>query len=496
MAVIDRGREVVEASVPASTLAVGADGALGAPNASSFRSPLRFNAKTGLVIGDLVAVGVGQALTLALIPEVRTTEFLILAALALPVGGAFLARRRVYNSRFITRRMDEFRRLIEATIRIIVAVAMLALVAGLDLPRSWIIVNFLATSAALLLDREFARRTFSRMRRHGRMRRRVVIVGNNTEGQALEEMLAQDLDLGYEVVAFVDDVTRGVEDCNDELVSAFVADTKAAVRALDASGVIIAATAMEIGSSNRLIRELTDAGIHVELSSTLCDIAAERLTVRPLGRFPVVYVEPVARHGWRQLAKRTFDLLISSVALVLLAPVLAAVAAVVRLDSKGPVLFRQQRVGRNGGLFDVLKFRTMVPDAEDLLTDLADQNEADGPLFKMKDDPRITRIGGFLRRTSLDELPQFWNVIRNEMSLVGPRPAMPDEVEHWSPELHGRLRVKPGITGMWQVSGRSESSFAEYVRLDLYYVDNWSLLVDTAILLKTIPAVAFSRGAY
>ncbi|MCP5028344.1 MAG: sugar transferase [Actinomycetia bacterium] len=491
MAVIDKSQQTeAAASAPSGDIGPAVS------TAASFRAPLRVNAKTGLVIGDLVAVAIGQALTLALIPEVRTAEFLVLAVLALPVGGAFLARRRVYNSRFITRRMDEFRRLIEATVRIVVALSMLGLVAGLTLPRGWIIINFMATTAALLLDREFARRTFARMRRLGRMRRRVVIVGNNTEGQALEEMLSEDLDLGYEVVAFVDDVTRGVDDSDSELVSAFVADTKAAVRALNASGVIIAATAMEIGSSNRLIRELTDAGIHVELSSTLCDIAAERLTVRALGRFPVVYVEPVARHGWRQLAKRVFDLLISSVALVALAPVLALVALAVRLDSKGPVLFRQERVGRAGKLFDVLKFRTMVPGAEALLTDLADQNEADGPLFKMKDDPRVTRVGGFLRKTSLDELPQLWNVIRNEMSLVGPRPAMADEVEQWSPELHGRLRVKPGITGMWQVSGRSEASFAEYVRLDLYYVDNWSLLVDTAILLKTIPAVAFSRGAY
>ena len=144
----------------------------------------------------------------------------------------------------------------------------------------------------------------------------------------------------------------------------------------------------------------------------------------------------------------------------------------------------------------VLKFRTMVVDAEELLADLSEDNEGAGPLFKMKDDPRVTRIGAFLRKTSLDELPQLWNVVRNEMSLVGPRPALRSEMAEWDDDLYARLRVKPGITGMWQVSGRSTTSFEEYTRLDLYYVDNWSLVVDLSILLRTIPAVLRSDGAY
>jgi exopolysaccharide biosynthesis polyprenyl glycosylphosphotransferase len=203
----------------------------------------------------------------------------------------------------------------------------------------------------------------------------------------------------------------------------------------------------------------------------------------------------VTRGGWRAWAKRTFDVAGAVTGLVLTAPVMLAVAIAVKLDSKGPILFRQIRVGRNSEPFPVLKVRTMVQDAEARLAELRDQNEADGPLFKMANDPRITRVGRFLRKTSLDEVPQLWNVLRGDMSLVGPRPALPHETEEWDALLTQRLRVKPGITGMWQVSGRSDTSFEDYTRLDLYYVDNWSLATDLAILAKTVPVVVLRKGA-
>jgi exopolysaccharide biosynthesis polyprenyl glycosylphosphotransferase len=268
------------------------------------------------------------------------------------------------------------------------------------------------------------------------------------------------------------------------------------VRQAQASGVVIAASALDLASTNRLVRELTEAGVHVELSSSLRDIASNRLIMRPLGRFPVVYVEPVRRSGWRSHAKRCFDLAMATVALVLMAPVLFLCALAIKLDSAGPVVFKQERVGRHGRRFRVYKLRTMVVDAEAQLANIAHLNEADGPLFKVRNDPRITRVGRFLRKTSLDELPQLVNVLRNEMSMVGPRPALPREVLEWDEELRNRLRVRPGITGMWQVNGRSDTTFEDYQRLDLYYVDNWSLVTDLLIVLKTVPAVLFSRGAH
>jgi exopolysaccharide biosynthesis polyprenyl glycosylphosphotransferase len=322
------------------------------------------------------------------------------------------------------------------------------------------------------------------------MLRNVVIVGGNDEATQLANMLVEDPTLGYRVVGFVDDH----EDDTGRLLGP-VAETLDIVRRTGATGVILAASAMSVAVSNRLVRDLVHGGIHVELSSTLRDVAAERLTVRPLGRYPMVYVEPSRPVGWRSATKRAFDVLVAAIGLVLTAPVAAIVAIAIKLDG-GPVFFRQDRVGKDGVPFKVLKFRTMVPDAEARIIDLRDRNEADGPLFKLRNDPRVTRVGRVLRKTSLDELPQLANVLRGEMSLVGPRPALPEELRSWDTDLHARLRVKPGITGMWQVSGRSNADFAAYSRLDLYYVDNWSLLTDLAILAKTIPTVLFGNGAY
>ena len=315
------------------------------------------------------------------------------------------------------------------------------------------------------------------------------MVGENEEARQLRLMFETEPELGYDVAWTID--PTGIADAK-ELTTRVLATA----REFDASGVIIAATGIETGASNRLIRDLVDSGIHVELSSTLSDIEPGRLTVRPLGRYPVVYIEPVLRAGWRGFAKRLFDLTLAIGGLLVAAPIGIAVALVVKADSRGPVLFRQRRVGRNGVAFDVLKFRTMGTNAEESLDDLLTVNEGAGPLFKMKQDPRVTRVGALLRKTSLDELPQLWNVVKGEMSLVGPRPALASEMAAWDEDLYGRLRVKPGITGMWQVSGRSETSFEEYTRLDLYYVDNWSLFVDLTLLLRTVPAVLRSDGAY
>jgi lipopolysaccharide/colanic/teichoic acid biosynthesis glycosyltransferase len=206
-------------------------------------------------------------------------------------------------------------------------------------------------------------------------------------------------------------------------------------------------------------------------------------------------VEPTARAGWRVAAKRGFDIVVAVVALVLAAPILAVASAAIALEDRGPILFRQRRLGQHGRQFEMLKLRTMVTDAEARRAEVLALNEADGPLFKIRRDPRITRIGRLLRKLSIDEIPQFWNVLRGEMSVVGPRPALPAERAAWGPDTGERLRVKPGITGMWQVSGRASTSFEEYERLDRYYVDNWSLGHDLSIVARTVPAVLLRRGA-
>jgi exopolysaccharide biosynthesis polyprenyl glycosylphosphotransferase len=231
----------------------------------------------------------------------------------------------------------------------------------------------------------------------------------------------------------------------------------------------------------------------VKLLPEFSDLLPQRLEIHEVGGRRYIGFVPVAAVSW---AKRAVDLLLVSVGLLAATPVLLAIVLAIKLDSPGPVFYRQQRVGKHGRFFWMLKFRSMCVDADRRLEELRAHNEATGPLFKIRQDPRVTRVGRLLRRWSLDELPQLLNVLRGDMSLVGPRPPLPAEVEQYEDWQHGRLRAVPGLTGLWQVSGRSEVPFHDMVRLDLHYIRNWSLALDLEILLRTIPAVLTNRGAY
>jgi exopolysaccharide biosynthesis polyprenyl glycosylphosphotransferase len=469
---------------------------------SDVASRPRVDPKLVMGVADLSTVSLALALS-AVVSGPMSVEggpsswrFLVLGLATLPAWLGIMSGQRLYNVRFIGRRIDEIRRIVNATFLGTMGVALAGYFAEIEVPRSRIVVLFVVVTLLVSIEREVARRIFGALRERGKLVRNVVIAGANPEGRELAAMLRTDTWLGYRVLGFVDDDP----DTDPEPVPGLpllgtVSDATEILRARPGASVIVAASAIESSTTNRLARELLDRGIHVELSSTLRDIASQRLVVRPLGRFPVVYVEPVQRDGWRRTAKRSFDLLLALAAILVTSPIVAVAMLAIRLDSAGPVLFRQVRVGRNGRPFQVLKLRTMVADAEARRDELLADNEADGPLFKMRHDPRVTRVGRFLRSSSIDELPQLWNVVRGEMSMVGPRPALPHETEAWDPLLTQRLRVTPGITGMWQVNGRSESSFEDYTRLDLYYVDNWSLLIDLAILAKTVPVVLLRRGA-
>jgi exopolysaccharide biosynthesis polyprenyl glycosylphosphotransferase len=449
-----------------------------------------------MVVAAMVVAFVVKPILPGAKPAGAQDQYLLVGTVSLPVWLLAFARYRLYRARHVTSRLDEFTRIVHAAVAGVVGTTVLCFGLKLYVARGWIFMTLPFAVALLASERAVARRLFARLREGGRMLRPTVIVGANAEGLALGAMLTSDPGLGYRVLGYVDDVVPlGHRVLGSHDVIGRVDNTVDSVVGCGASTVVIATTAVDAETSNRLARSLTELGLKVELSSSLCDIASERLVVRPLGRFPVIYVEPVRRHGWRMAAKRTFDIVVSLGTLIGTSPVLLLAAMAIKVDSKGPVLFRQKRLGQHGEHFDVLKLRTMVTNAEQLIVDLRDKNEADGPLFKMKDDPRVTRVGALLRKLSIDELPQLWNVLKGDMTLVGPRPALPSEVAAWTPQLHQRLRVKPGITGMWQVSGRSSASFDDYVRYDLYYVDNWSLLTDVSILFRTIPAVLMSRGA-
>ncbi|MGI8686592.1 MAG: exopolysaccharide biosynthesis polyprenyl glycosylphosphotransferase, partial [Acidimicrobiales bacterium] len=242
--------------------------------------------------------------------------------------------------------------------------------------------------------------------------------------------------------------------------------------------------------------DLEGTGVDLLVVPSLVDVAGPRISVRPVAGLPLLHVEEPELGGGARLVKHLVERVAAAVLLVLLLPLLVAVGLAVRCTSRGPALFAQQRVGKHGRRFTLYKFRTMRRSAEAELVDLADANEHDGPLFKIRDDPRRTRLGRALRRVSIDEVPQLWNVVVGQMSIVGPRPPLPCEVEGYSDEARRRLLVKPGLTGLWQVSGRADLPWAEAVRLDLYYVENWSPALDLVILAKTLTAVVRGRGAY
>jgi exopolysaccharide biosynthesis polyprenyl glycosylphosphotransferase len=454
-----------------------------------------------VVITDAACVAVGLSVPYALSAQaasgttylVDRQAYLVLMAAGIASFMIAFAMQRLYTARFVSRPVDELRRLVIGCVMGSGGMWGVAFMLKLDISRGWALVAPVLVFALVAIQRTAIRKLFARVRSNGHLLRKVILIGNNREAAAIRDMLTTDASLGYRVLDSIEIPRSG------EGLTPTVNDLEQTARVIersDAGGVLLAASALDLVSSNWLVRRLTDAGVHVELSSTLRDVASNRLTVRPLGQFPMIYVEPTIRDGWRATAKRSFDVVVATLLLVVTAPILLLAAAAIKMSSRGPVVFRQQRVGRNGKCFEVMKLRTMVVDAEKRLEEIAHLNEVDGPLFKVKADPRVTTVGRFLRKTSIDELPQLVNVLRGEMSLVGPRPALPREVEQWTGDLHERLRVQPGITGMWQVSGRSEASFDDYRRLDLYYVDNWSLATDLSILFRTLPVVMLRRGAH
>jgi exopolysaccharide biosynthesis polyprenyl glycosylphosphotransferase len=414
-------------------------------------------------------------------------------ATAVCVGAILVAlgQQRAYRARYLTMRREEYSRVIRAVALGLSLTIVLGFIFGFEVPQ-WMLLVLGTGSLLLLIGREVARRIFHRLRLDRRLVRRGVVVGDNHEADELCAMLAGSAELGYEIVGRVPLSEEG----RRLSWSSVLADVQQTALDAGAGTVIVAASATDLETTGRLVRRLTDAGLHVEMGVPLLDIEVTRLRLRPLGRFPVFYVEPVERDGWRASAKRAFDVVVAGLSLLAALPVLAVLALLIKLDSKGPVLFRQIRVGRDGEEFPVLKLRTMSVDAEQRLDEVRHLNEADGPTFKIRNDPRVTRVGRYLRKFSLDEVPQLWNVVRGEMSLVGPRPALTSELSGWSADLYERLRVRPGITGMWQVNGRSDVSGDDYLRLDLYYVDNWSFFMDLVLLVKTVPVVLFGRGGY
>jgi exopolysaccharide biosynthesis polyprenyl glycosylphosphotransferase len=479
------------------------DRAEGDPTRSDVGKPLipSHRLRTGLVLADAGAVLIGATIAFTswyLVIGPRIQEFqahLLLFAASYPLWLVSIAARKLLVARAIVQPAEELRRIWTAAALGTVLTVVLSFVLGYQtLSRGWVVMLLVSVGTTLTAERVIARRIFRRLRASGRITRRVAVIGTDTNAIRIMHMLQQNRSLGYSVVGYIGD-----EDIGDRGECRWLGPlhrTTDLLREQGCTGAIVSLNSLDSTAVNRLARTLTDEGIHVALSTSLNDISLARLRPQSVDGRTMLYVEPTIRDGWRARAKRTFDVVVSALALVLAAPILLLAAMAIWIDSGGSVLFRQQRIGRDGVTFSMLKLRTMHHDAETRLHEVLHHNESDGPLFKSSTDPRVTRVGRFLRKWSIDEIPQFWNVLRGDMSFVGPRPALPREVEAWDTATAERLRVLPGITGLWQVEGRSTTSFDDYKRLDLYYVDNWSLAHDLVIVWKTFGAVLSGRGAF
>ena len=425
-----------------------------------------------------------------------------------------------YDTRFIGLGSDEFRRILTAAVNLTAGLALVSYAAKLDLARGYMAIALPSATVMDLTARYLLRRRLHRRRVQGWCVRRVVAVGHAAAVARLVTVLRRDTYHGLAVVAAC--LVDAPEGAGPEgAVGGPVADVPAprvpmadvvvldvpvaggpggvaaAVSRFGADTVaVLACPEMDGGRLRELAWELEKTGTDLFVAPTLLDVAGPRTTIRPVAGLALLHVDHPELAGIKQAVKSVFDKTCAALALLVLAPLFAVIAISIRLDDHGPVLFRQTRIGKNGQGFTLYKFRTMVPDAEQRRSQLVTHNEANGVLFKIRRDPRITRPGAWLRRWSLDELPQLINVLMGDMSLVGPRPALPDEVACYGGHMRRRLVVKPGMTGLWQVSGRSDVPWEEAERLDLHYVENWSLALDLQILWKTGSAVIRGSGAY
>ncbi|QKJ20290.1 sugar transferase [Microbacterium hominis] len=398
--------------------------------------------------------------------------------------------------------MVEYQRVLQATLGTFGVFAIVAFLGQLEIARGYLAIALPLGLALLIVSRAVWRTSLHRMRLVGRCMTGAIVVGGQEDVLRVLHQLRRNYRVGYRAIAV--SVPGGRPAASTRPASSVRAmpfipfDEVAAVSKRRRARAVIVAGGLPGGNEaiRRLGWELENSQVELILMSRLTDVAGPRIHMRPINGLPMVHVDLPQYSGYSHAVKRLFDVSLVSVALLLLAPVFAAIALAVRLDSPGPVIFRQERVGAHGSRFTMLKFRSMVTDAEARLADLQAQSDGNGVLFKMKDDPRVTRVGAFLRAYSLDELPQLWNVLRGDMSLVGPRPPLPAEVEQYEAHVSRRLLTRPGITGLWQVNGRSNLSWEESVRLDLYYVENWSITGDIIVLAKTVKAVVRSDGAY
>lgn len=432
--------------------------------------------------------------------ELRNGVVIPAAIASLIAWPAAIWASRGYEYKFLGIGPEEFRRIAVAGLSLLCAVSVAGVLLKWQSARG-VVLCLMAATVVTLLWRYALRRILHRERRDGRNMHRVLAVGHELAVEELVRELRRDSHHGLDVIGacipggprkahpgtLASELALGSFNDIDRVVADYGVDTVA----------VLSCPEMDYNAFRRLVWELEPRNVDLLVAPGTIEVTGPRLSVRPAAGLPLLHLEAPELTGGRRVLKECGDRLSAALGLLVLLPIFAIVALAVRLDSPGPIVFRQKRVGLNGDEFTMFKFRSMYADAEARLAEIAHLDEhGTGQLFKVKDDPRITRVGAFIRRYSVDELPQLFNVVRGEMSLVGPRPPLPREVAAYAEVAMPRLKVKPGLTGLWQVSGRSDLSVEESVRLDLRYVENWSLTMDAMILWKTARAVFGKAGAY
>ncbi len=421
---------------------------------------------------------------------------------------AFLELRGARDVRLIGYGLEETRQVVTSTLVLFGAIAIISF--GFEIPtaRSYVLIALPLGLGLLILGRFVLRDRLAKQRATGRSLSRTLVVGRLGGVTELHQSLRQHAMAGFDTAAIYAPTTKRplpldlqrVELPPNALPAGQAPSVEGIMAVCRRLGIETVIVSSNVPLSTREIRhlswQLADERIRLVMETGLTDIAGPRIHMQQVANLPLIHVATPKLSRSMAMTKRLMDVALSGLALVGLSPVLLALALIVKAHDGGPALFAQERVGQDGTRFKMLKFRSMRTDAEEVRQRLLEQNEGHGLLFKMKDDPRVTRPGKWLRKYSLDELPQLINVLKGDMSLVGPRPPLPSEVEQYEEYVHRRMRVKPGITGLWQVSGRSDLEWDQSVRLDLYYVENWSPVQDFVILLRTFKAVVAKEGAH
>jgi exopolysaccharide biosynthesis polyprenyl glycosylphosphotransferase len=402
-----------------------------------------------------------------------------------------------YEMRFLGTGSDEFRKVLNAGVSLTAGLALISYAVNDELSRVYLVISMPIIVLLDLLARFALRKRLHWLRADGQCMSTVVVVGHEAGVADLIRELRREPYHGLQVVAACLAGGASITAIEGVPVVGDLDDAAAVVlRSGAATVAVLPSPEMDGVKLRGLAWELEKTGTDLYVAPALLDVAGPRTTIRPTAGLTLLHVDHPQLSGPRQVLKDLFDRSVAALALILLSPLMIAIAIAVKLSDPGPALFTQTRVGKDGQTFKIYKFRTMVVDAEMRLAELRANNDHDGVLFKMRRDPRITAVGVRLRKWSMDELPQLFNVLLGEMSLVGPRPALPDETALYADHVRRRLVVKPGLTGLWQVSGRSDLSWDESVRLDLRYVENWSLALDLQILWKTVAVILRGSGAY